>query len=242
MWRKPLSASAPAGGARWSYKGLRLSLRNLPPSALAGSIQYRNAATALAALEALEAMLPTIAATPGRQLSAVLREPLALSEHTVSVALRERQFARSFPDRARGLGRVDSGHRAQRARRRDLCRSRAGAAHRGSDVRRSGNSWRQGCGRHRPAGRAGGGSLDFVRHPGAAGHFRRGSCEKVSLPDSRTTLAASVEAGCEVARATAKPGDRVLVFGSFHTVGPALQWLGPRRVSYTRDRSAPTLE
>ena len=37
------------GGARWSYNGLRLSLRNLPPSALAGSIQYRNAATALAA-------------------------------------------------------------------------------------------------------------------------------------------------------------------------------------------------
>src|SRR6267378_4100603 len=30
------------GEARWSYDGLRLSLRDLPPSALAGSIQYRN--------------------------------------------------------------------------------------------------------------------------------------------------------------------------------------------------------
>jgi folylpolyglutamate synthase/dihydropteroate synthase len=24
----------------------------------------------------------------------------------------------------------------------------------------------------------------------------------------------------------ARPGDRVVVFGSFHTVGPALEWLG----------------
>ena len=48
----------------------------------------------------------------------------------------------------------------------------------------------------------------------------------MSLPQSGVTLAESVEQGCEVARATAKPGDRVLVFGSFHTVGPAMQWLG----------------
>jgi dihydrofolate synthase/folylpolyglutamate synthase len=48
----------------------------------------------------------------------------------------------------------------------------------------------------------------------------------MSLPESGVTLAESVEQGCEVARATAKPGDRVLVFGSFHTVGPAMQWLG----------------
>ncbi len=41
------------GGGRWDYAGLKRSLRDLPPSALAGSVQYRNAATALAALEAL---------------------------------------------------------------------------------------------------------------------------------------------------------------------------------------------
>jgi len=32
--------------------------------------------------------------------------------------------------------------------------------------------------------------------------------------------------GCTAARDAARPGDRVLVFGSFHTVGPALEWLG----------------
>ena len=39
-------------------------------------------------------------------------------------------------------------------------------------------------------------------------------------------LAASVEQGCELARASARAGDRVVVFGSFHTVGPALEALG----------------
>ena len=35
-----------------------------------------------------------------------------------------------------------------------------------------------------------------------------------------------VAAGCLLARDMAGPGDRVVVFGSFHTVGPALEWLG----------------
>jgi dihydrofolate synthase/folylpolyglutamate synthase len=38
--------------------------------------------------------------------------------------------------------------------------------------------------------------------------------------------APDVAAGCELARDLARPGDRVVVFGSFHTVGPALAWLG----------------
>src|SRR5205807_1531300 len=38
-------------GESWDYEGLELALRALPPSALAGSIQYRNAATALPAVE-----------------------------------------------------------------------------------------------------------------------------------------------------------------------------------------------
>lgn len=35
-----------------------------------------------------------------------------------------------------------------------------------------------------------------------------------------------VAAGCAAARAAAGAADRILVFGSFQTVGPALQWLG----------------
>ena len=44
------------------------------------------------------------------------------------------------------------------------------------------------------------------------------------------TVAPTVAAGCEAARALAQPGDRVVAFGSFLTVGPALDWL---RIAYT---------
>ena len=39
-------------------------------------------------------------------------------------------------------------------------------------------------------------------------------------------LKADVRQACECARALARPGDRVVVLGSFHVVGPALHWLG----------------
>ncbi len=48
-------------------------------------------------------MLPTLAATPGRQLSAALRDPLGLSEQTVTAALR----SVSLPGRFQTV-RVDS--------------------------------------------------------------------------------------------------------------------------------------
>jgi dihydrofolate synthase/folylpolyglutamate synthase len=37
--------------------------------------------------------------------------------------------------------------------------------------------------------------------------------------------AVTVAGGCEVARSMARAGDRIVVFGSFLTVGPALEWL-----------------
>jgi dihydrofolate synthase/folylpolyglutamate synthase len=38
-------------------------------------------------------------------------------------------------------------------------------------------------------------------------------------------VADSTSAGCAAALAQANPTDRIVVFGSFHTVGPALDWL-----------------
>jgi len=48
------------------------------------------------------------------------------------------------------------------------------------------------------------------------------------LPPLRGTveLASNVAAACARARALSSPRDRVIVFGSFHVVGPALVWLG----------------
>jgi len=39
-------------------------------------------------------------------------------------------------------------------------------------------------------------------------------------------LEVSVQAACARARSLARAGDRVVVLGSFHVVGPALSWLG----------------
>jgi folylpolyglutamate synthase/dihydropteroate synthase len=39
------------------------------------------------------------------------------------------------------------------------------------------------------------------------------------------SLAHDIAAACEAAAAAASAHDRVVVFGSFHTVGPALDWL-----------------
>jgi dihydrofolate synthase/folylpolyglutamate synthase len=49
-----------------------------------------------------------------------------------------------------------------------------------------------------------------------------------ALPPGASTLAQAndVAEACRLARAAARPGDRVLVFGSFLTVGPALEFLG----------------
>ncbi len=48
------------------------------------------------------------------------------------------------------------------------------------------------------------------------------------LPPLRSAveLASGVASACARARERARPGDRIVVFGSFHVVGPALSWLG----------------
>ena len=210
-WRveeKPAGGTS-AGGARWSYNGLRLSLRDLPPSALAGSIQYRNAATALAALEALEMPLP-----------------VALDERTVAEALRNVRL----PGRFESV-QVDSVEWIL-----DIAHNEPAAAIFAGHVRERPAKGRTfavvGILGDKDAGAIARLLGPIVDHwilcalPGPRGTSAAELARRMSLPESGVTLAESVEEGCAVARTTAKPGDRVLVFGSFHTVGPAMQWLG----------------
>ena len=221
-----LRAGASTGGARWSYNGLRLSLRDLPPSALAGSIQYRNAATALAALEALETVIPSVAAASGGEPSVGLRSPLALSERTVSEALRD----------VRLPGRFESVQVDLVEWILDIAHNEPAAAIFAGHVRERPAKGRTfavaGILGDKDAGaiaRLFGPVVDqwiLCALPGPRGTSATDLASRMSLPASGVTLADSVEEGCAVARATAKPGDRVLVFGSFHTVGPAMRWLG----------------
>src|SRR6202047_5348845 len=55
----------------WSYRGLRWDLTGLPSPALVGDTQFANAATALAALEELDAQLPVPAAAVAQGLTSV---------------------------------------------------------------------------------------------------------------------------------------------------------------------------
>ena len=229
-----------AGTAHWSYKGLQpkrsggnpakrrrrdagqLSLRDLPPSALVGSIQYRNAATALAALEAL---LANGALAGKRRLPT-----LELNERTVSAALRGVRLA----------GRFQVSQRAGVEWILDIAHNEPAAAIFARHVRErplpapgSGRTFAVVAILGDKDAKAIAGSLEpLVQHwilcglQGPRGTSAEQLSERLHLPTSAVTLAPSVEAGCERAQAIARPGDRVLVFGSVRTVGPALQWLG----------------
>jgi dihydrofolate synthase / folylpolyglutamate synthase len=212
-----------AAGVRWSYEGLRLSLRDLPPSALVGSIQYRNASTALAAIESLQVAGPSI---PGRHPLPTVE----LNERTVAEALRGVRLAGRF--QVTRLASVewilDIAHNepaavifARHVRERPMPSPGTGKTFAVVSILGDKDA------------KAVASSLEpLVDHwilcglPGPRGTSAEELAERLRLPAAATTLAASVEAGCEIARATAKPGDRVLVFGSVRTVGPVLQWLG----------------
>ena len=202
-----------ANDGRWSYDGLSLSWRDLSPSALEGSIQYRNAATALAALEALGSV--------------------QLNERTVSAALRA----------VRLPGRFQSVQRDSVEWILDIAHNEPAAVTFARHIReRPAKGWPMGLpGRtlavvgilnDKDAGAIGRVLEREVDHwilcalSGPRGGSAEDLARRLSLPPSAVSLAASVEEGCAIASATAKPGDRVLVFGSFHTVGPTMQWLG----------------
>ncbi len=203
---------------RWSYDGVRWTLRDLPPSALAGAIQYRNAATALAAVEALGADR--------------LGARFELDARAAGGALGSVRLAGRFQivPGSGGSGPaewiLDIAHNEPAAR--------IFAEHV----------------RERPKPCAGGRTLavigiladkdapeivaalrPLVDHwvvcglRGARGVSAEHLAQRLQLPADAVTLATSVEKGCEAARAAATPADRVIVFGSVYTVGPALQWL-----------------
>lgn len=228
----------PADGARWSYQGMRLSLRDLPPSALAGSIQYRNAATALAAVEALMNATPGVMADGSRPLVAGSR-PLELNERTVGEALRRVRLPGRFQVVAGPVEWIlDIAHNepaaaifARHVRERPMppVPMPQGPA---SSTRKGRTFAVVGILGDKDAKVIASALEPLVDHwivcslPGPRGVPAEVLAQRLSLATGEITLAPSVAAGCEIARATAEPGDRVIVFGSFYTVGPALQWLG----------------
>lgn len=200
---------------RWTYRGLRATFEDLPPPALAGAIQFRNAATALAAYEALPGSRP-------------------LDRAWIVEALRSAQLPGRFQIVRRPGERggevewiLDVAHNepaAQVLRENLRARPVVGKTLAVCSILRDKDVG--------AVGRAVEGVIDewiVCGVPGPRGSTAAELAGRLAATVPAPRLASSVTEGCELARDRAQPGDRVVVFGSFAAVGSALKWLG-----YTR--------
>ncbi len=205
LWRLGRDFDAePGHRGEWTYRGRGWTLQALPAPALAGAVQYRNAAAAIAALESLRARLP-------------------VGETAVRAGLLQARVAGRFQviDGAPEWI-LDVGHNpaaaAELAANLDArpCAGRtwlvAGIL-RDKDI--EGIAARlDGRGEWIAVGLEGDRAL-------AVNELAR---RLAAQSGASVRTAPSVEAGCELARQLAGRADRIVVFGSFHTVGPALRW------------------
>jgi dihydrofolate synthase / folylpolyglutamate synthase len=196
--------------AAWHYRGSRWNLRDLPAPALEGATQYANAATALAALEEIDARLAIPAAAVAQGLGRVrlvarfqIIAPLTPATPTWILDVAHN------PDAARVLAR---NLRATRSGGRTLAvcgiladKDASGIA---AELRGCVDAWW--C----------------VTTDGERGRSGAALAQVVAGQVAAPVEAAeSTSAGCAAAFSAAKPEDRIVVFGSFHTVGPAIDWL-----------------
>src|SRR6266403_1172158 len=197
-------------------------------AALAGSIQYRNAATAIAAVEALASDEAPRAAA--RRLTKRLAR---LDERAVGAALRAVRLAGRFqvvPGEVEWI--LDIAHN-QPAAEVLAMQLRERALPGAPDGRRDpGRTFAViGVLADKDAAAIAAALSAVIDHwivcalPGPRGGSAAQLAQRLARPPGEMTLAASVAAGGGLARAAARPADRVVVCGSVYTVGPALQWL-----------------
>jgi dihydrofolate synthase/folylpolyglutamate synthase len=196
-------------GEGWRYRGTRWELPLLPAPALAGHIQFANAACALAALEELDSRIRIDADAVARGLT--------------SVRLTARyQVVKSCDGTATWI--LDVAHNPDAAR--VLMRNLQAVPHAGRTLAVCGILADKDAAAIVAALRDCVDAWWCVSLDGARG--RSGAAlaavvrNQVSAPVEQT---ADVAAACAAAAAAASGEDRIIVFGSFHTVGPALDWL-----------------
>jgi dihydrofolate synthase/folylpolyglutamate synthase len=200
------------GTAGWHYRGSRWDLPGLPVPALTGDIQFDNAATALAALEELEFPLPATAVAQAlRAVQLVGRfqiiAPGAPQPQWILDVAHNPDAARVLKDNLRALPHA--------GRTLAVCGILADkdAAAIVAELRDCFDAWW------------------FTSTEGARGlsgsvlEDRVAGLLRVPLEN-----AVDVATACAAASAAAHFADRIVVFGSFHTVGPALDWLEAQRL------------
>ena len=195
-------------GLRWRRARDADAAPSLPLPPFGGDEQFANAASCAAVVAALDGELPVTDA--------------ALAAGIANAYLRGR-FERHDIDGVEWV--FDVGHNPAAAV--GLAASIGRLPGRRAHVDRVRRDARQGSRRRRRAVRRGGRRL--VRRASERGSRRDGQpssacCSRASVP-SACMVAADVAAACAAARTTAARGDRVVVYGSFHTVGAALEAL-----------------
>ena len=220
-WVKRLGAefSYSREGESWRYQGSRWDLSRLPSPALRGECQFANAATALAALEELPLMIPQAAVAhglaavrlPGRFQMIPKTTPgpawiLDVAHNPAAAGV----LADNLRDSASNKVSSEDG-----ARTLAVCGMLGDkdAAAIAAVLRGCIDAWW--CtGTEGTRGQSGMALADQVR-------------SQVDVP---VHVAASVAEACTAALSAATGHDRIIVFGSFHTVGPALDWLESRNM------------
>ncbi|MEJ0007468.1 MAG: hypothetical protein WDM77_14160 [Steroidobacteraceae bacterium] len=196
----------------WTYRGLHGAIAALPAPRLAGAIQYRNAATALAAVESLARV-----ADPMRRWPPLRRERIASALASVEVAGR----FQILPGPVEWI--LDVSHNEPAAQiLKDNLAARPVA---GRTLALCGILQDKDAGE---IARVLEGSADLwiaCALPGPRGGSAADLAARLAPRIRVSEQADSVAAGCALARERARPGDRVLVFGSFSTVTAALEWL-----------------
>lgn len=200
-------------GDRWSWRGRTSTYDNLPRPALHGELQFDNASAVLCALECLSSRLPiaraaieeglTSVTLPGRFQVLRRAQPVAIEwildvAHNPAAAQALAGQLVSHPSGGRSFA---------------VCGILAD-----KDIEGVATALR--------------GLFDawvVVGLPSARSVPVDGLARRLAdVGANVATTAADVAAGCEAAQAMAKAGDRIVVFGSFLTVGPALEWLQAR--------------
>ena len=196
----------------WTYRGLQGEIAAIPAPRLVGAIQYRNAATALAAIESL-----IRSAGPQWRWPPLRRQVIAAGLAKVDIAGRFQVIAGpvewildvSHNEPAAQILKANLAQRPVPGRTLAVCGilQDKDAGEIARVLARSAEIWIA-CALPGPRG---GSAADLAARLAPHIHV--------------TAQAASVAEGCTMARELARPGDRVLVFGSFSTVTAALEWL-----------------
>lgn len=209
-------ARAPSG---WRYRGVRWNIPDLPAPALLGDAQFANAATALAALEELPLNRP------------ISRQAIARGIESVRL---EGRFQIVQPDRGKPQWILDVAHNPDAAR--VLAHNLRAAPIAGRTLAI--------CGilADKDAAAIGAAVSDcFDAWWLASTDGERGTTAEILAQrlaphvGAPLTTVSDIPAACAAAASSARPEDRIVVFGSFHTVGPALDWLESQRLLPRRD-------